>query len=407
MGLGLAAAIRLLLLPTDGLRGDLDQFVLWAHNLVTRPFGNAYDQDITFPPVMVYVWGSLATLVSAFETVTTAADPFIRAVMKVPASLADLAIAGLVAYELRARPLWAIVGALFIALHPAVIDVSAWWGQYESIYVLGGLVAYLLAIRGHPLPAAAALAVALMTKPQALPLLVPFGAWFLARGGIRGAVLAALVGAGVIVLVWLPFVAADGVAGYARNLGDYQGERFAILSLRAWNVWWIVQELGAGGAFVSDEGAILGPITLRHVGYLVAGILELVVFLAVYRSPTPRTLALGLAASVLVAFMFLTTMHERYAYGALVFLVLLIAERSTRVTLVIFSVAFTLNLLAAAPPTSEIGRLLPIGGALGLIGSLTMLGVTIAVLVMLLRAASGSEESASAVSGPDPAVAST
>ena len=32
-----------------------------------------------------------------------------------------------------------------ILLHPAVIDVSACWGQYESIYVLFGLIAYLLA----------------------------------------------------------------------------------------------------------------------------------------------------------------------------------------------------------------------------------------------------------------------
>ena len=75
---GLAVVIRVVLLPTDGLRGDIDQFVLWAHNLVAKPFGNAYDQDITFPPVMVYIWGALATLVADFQTVTTGADPAIR-----------------------------------------------------------------------------------------------------------------------------------------------------------------------------------------------------------------------------------------------------------------------------------------------------------------------------------------
>jgi Gpi18-like mannosyltransferase len=306
--------------------------------------------------------------------------------MKLPASLADIALGVLVASELRSRSRWALAAGLGILLHPAVIDVSAWWGQYESIYVLFGLVAYLLAVRGYTLPAAAMLAVALMTKPQALPFVVPFAAWFLARDGWLGAVKAAIVGAAVIVLLWAPFLGAGGPAGYARNLGEYQGDIFAILSLRAWNVWWLVQEFLAGGSFVSDQGAILGPITLRHVGYLVAGILEVVVFLAVLRSPTRRTLALGLAAAVLVAFMFLTTMHERYAFGALVFLALLIPERRLLVTWIVFGVAYTLNLLAAVPPSAEIGRLLPVQGPIGIAGSLVMLGVTVAVLHALLSA---------------------
>jgi Gpi18-like mannosyltransferase len=403
VGLLLACAIRAVLLPTDGLRGDLDQFVLWVNGLATLPFGNAYDQNLSFPPVMVYLWGLLAAIEPAFRTVTDAADPAIRAIMKLPASLADIALGALVAWELRSRPRWAIVAGLGILLHPAVIDVSAWWGQYESIYVLFGLVAYLLAVRGHSLPTAAVLAVALMTKPQALPFVVTFAAWFLARDGLRGAVTAAAVGAGVIVLLWAPFLPAGGPAGYARNLAEYQGDIFAILSLRAWNVWWLVQEFLAGGSFVSDQGAILGPITLRHVGYLVAGILEVVVFLAVLRSPTRRTLALGLAAAVLVAFMFLTTMHERYAYGALIFLALLIAERRFLVMWLVFGVAFTLNILAAVPPSAEIGRLLPVQGVLGIAGSLVMLGVTIAVLWALLSAPPTDDDAspASAASQPD------
>jgi Gpi18-like mannosyltransferase len=384
-GLVIACVARALLLPTDGLRGDLDQFVAWVHAIATQGFGNAYDQNLSFPPVMVYLWGLLAAIEPAFRTVTDASDPGIRSLMKLPASIADIALGALVAWHLRATPRWSVIAGLGILVHPAVIDVSAWWGQYESIYVLFGLIAYMLTVRGHSLAAAAILAVALMTKPQALPFVVPFAAWFLARDGLRGAVTAAVVGAGIIVLLWAPFLAAGGPAGYARNLAEYQGDIFAILSLRAWNVWWLVQELFAGGGFVSDQGAILGPITLRHVGYLVAGILELVVFLAVLRSATPRTLALGLAAAVLVAFMFLTTMHERYAYGALVFLALLIAERRFLAIWFAFGVVFTLNLLAAVPPPG-VEAFLSVQGPLGIAGSVAMLAVTVAVLLELLAA---------------------
>jgi hypothetical protein len=385
VGLLVAAAVRLLLWPTANLTGDLDQFVLWVHGLTTAPFGHAYDQNLSFPPVMVYIWGALAALEPAFRTVTTAADPAIRAVMKVPASLADFGLGLLVLWHLRATPRWAILGCLAIVLHPAVIEISAWWGQYESIYVLGGAVAYVLAVRGHSLWASAALGVALMTKPQALPFLVPFAAWFLARDGWRGALKAAVVGIVVIGVLWLPFIAASGIQGYARNLGEYQGDVFAYLSVRAWNLWWIIQDVLAPGRFVGDQNAAFGPISYRELGYGLALLGELAVFVAVLRRPNPRSLALGLAASVLVAFCLLTTMHERYAYGALVFLVFAFPDRRAAWLLLALGVVFTLNLVAAVPPTPEIGTALPLGGPLGFAGSAAMLAILGATFVLLWR----------------------
>jgi glycosyl transferase family 87 len=401
-GVAVGAVVRVLLWPTPGLTGDLDQFVLWVHGLATAPFGRAYDQNLSFPPVMTFIWGVLAAIEPAFRTVTTSVDPAIRAVMKAPASLADLGLGLLVAWHLRATPRWAALGALAILLHPAVIDVSAWWGQYESIYVLGGAVAFVLAVRGHPLWAAAALGVALMTKPQALPFLVPFAAWFLARDGWRGLVRAGIVGLAVVALLWLPFVGSGGIQGYARNLAQYQGDIFSFLSLRAWNAWWLIQGALAPGRFVADQNAILGPITFRQIGYALTLVGELTVFLAVYRAATPRALAFGLAAAVLMAYMTLTTMHERYAFGALAFLVLAFPDRRAAWLALAFGVVFTLNLLAAAPPTDAIHELLPIDGLLGVVGSLAMVGILGGTLVALLREATpvagfGAPTSAAAV----------
>lgn len=385
VGLVVAVLVRLVLLPAAELTGDLDQFALWTHGLATAPLGQAYDQNVSFPPVMVYIWGLLAAVEPAFRTATDASDPAIRALMKVPASLADLGLALGVAWVLRSRPRWAIGAALGIALHPAVIDVSAWWGQYESLYVLAALIAYLLAVGGRPGWAAVGLAVAVMTKPQAVPLLVPFGAWYLARFGYRETFRYAIVGGVVIALLWAPFLAAGGPTAYLRNLGEYQDRIFAVLSLRAWNPWWLVQEAAAGGSFVSDSSAIAGPITLRHVGFAAAALLEGFVFLAVFRNPSARGLALGLAAASLVAFCALTTMHERYAYAALVFLAPLLPDRRVLAVWVVFGVFFTLNLLAAAPPTPEIGRLLPIAGPLGIAGSVAITACAVAILVLLSR----------------------
>ena len=352
----------------------------------TNGLPHAYDEKLTFGPVMAYVWGILGAVEPGFRTATDASDPWLRALMKVPASLADVGLAAGVGFALRARPGWAVAGALAILFHPAVWYVSAWWGQYESIYLLAALAATLAAINGRIGLAAALLAVAVLTKPQAVPLVVPFAAWFLGREGVRGLARAGLVGAAVALVLWLPFIAAGGPLAYLGNLGGYQDDVFAFLSVRAWNPWWLLQELAADGNFVADRSPVLGPISFRLVGFAITGLLALVIAHRIWRDPRPRTLILGLAATTLVAFTFLTTMHERYAYGAVVFLMLLVPEPRVRWLAVAFGVVFTLNLVAAIPATTELGTLLPVSGILGVAGSLAMLAVTVATLLLLLRA---------------------
>jgi Gpi18-like mannosyltransferase len=292
-------------------------------------------------------------------------------------------LAACVAWILRANPVWAGIGAIAVLLHPATWYVSAWWGQYESVYVLAALLAVLFALEGRQGFAAAALAVAVLTKPQALPFLLPFAAWFLAQGGIRGLLRAAAIGACVAVLIWLPFVPAGGPLRYLGNLAEYQDDIYSVLSLRAWNFWWIVQDLAPTNEFVSDRIPIVGPITLRSLGFAITGVVSLAVAVQIWRDPRPRTLILGLSATTLVAFTFMTTMHERYAYGALVFLMLLVPEAKVRALAVAFGMVFTLNLVAAIPATPELGQLLPMWGPLGGVSSIAMVLIaTAAVAVM-------------------------
>ena len=123
--------------PARGLVGDIDQFVVWVHGIAVDGWNRAYDQNLSFPAVMAWIWGGLAAIEPAFQTVTDSSDPGIRALMKVPASLADLGIAAaVVGGSVTGREL-AVLAAGAVLLWPAVWYVSAWWGQYESIYVLG------------------------------------------------------------------------------------------------------------------------------------------------------------------------------------------------------------------------------------------------------------------------------
>ena len=372
LGLLAAVVIRALLLPTEGLRDDTDQFAGWVAHIATNGLPNAYDQNLSFGPVMAYIWALLGAIEPAFRNATDASDTWLRMLLKLPAVLADFGLAACVAWILREKPVWAGVAAVAVLLHPATWYVSAWWGQYESVYVLAALLAVLFAVGGRDGFAAAALAVAVLTKPQALPFLLPFAAWFLGRGGIRGLFRAGAIGAVVAFVIWLPFLAAGGPLRYLGNLGEYQDDIFSVLSLRAWNFWWLVQDLAPVDEFVSDRVSILGPITLRTIGYALTAVLSLYVAVRIYSDPRPRTLILGLAATTLIAFTFLTTMHERYAYGALVFLMLLIPEARVRWLGVAFGIVFTLNLVAAIPATPVLGEWLPVWGPIGLVGSMAM-----------------------------------
>ena len=168
-----------------------------------------------------------------------------------------------------------------------------------------------------------------MTKPQALPVPRPvrglvLGDRRLARRpcGRRRSALA------VIVVLWLPFIAGRRtrqLPAEPRRVPGRASSPSCPCGRGTCGGW--SRRRSAAGEFVADDVAFLGPLTLRHVGYVLTGLLSLLVaFVAILRDPRPRTLILGLAASTLVAFCFLTTMHERYAYGALVFLMLLIPE---------------------------------------------------------------------------------
>lgn len=379
------------LLAGEGLRGDLDQFVGWVHHIATRGLSTLYGPTdagpVSFGPVMAYIWALLSAIQPGFETATDASDPAIRVIVKVPATLADFGIAGLVGFALRTKPRWAAVGVAAVMLHPVLFYVSSWWGQYESIYVLLAVAAVVVAVNGRNGVAAALVAAALMTKPQAIPFLLPFAAWFWSTGGVREVVRAALIGLAVIAVLWIPFLPFGGPLGYLDNVRGYSSGVFGILSLRAWNPWWIVQEIAASGDFILDGTPLVGPISLRHIGYGITAGLWVVLAVAIVRDPSPRRFVVALAASVLVFFTFMTQMHERYAYAGFVLLVLVLDLRPVRWLWVVFGIVLMLDLFAAAPATTLMQRVLPPSGAIAIIGSVILTIVTMTTALLAVRRA--------------------
>jgi hypothetical protein len=78
-------------------------------------------------------------------------------------------------------------------------------------------------------------------------------------------------------------------------------------------------------------------------------------------------------------------MHERYSYGALVFLMVLVPDIRMRWLGVAFGTVFTLNLLAAVPPTTDLRRALPVSGPLEIAGAIAMIAITVITVTLLAR----------------------
>jgi hypothetical protein len=85
-----------------------------------------------------------------------------------------------------------------------------------------------------------------------------------------------------------------------------------------------------------------------------------------------------------------------------VFLALLLPDRRALVLWIAFSIVFTLNLLAAIPPTPEIGSILPVGGPLGIVGSISMTAISVATLLVLVRESRGRPSGAPDAAGEPP-----
>jgi Gpi18-like mannosyltransferase len=265
-------------------------------------------------------------------------------------------------------------------LNPAVILLSAWWGQYESVYTAPALVAIVLAVEGRAAAGGAAIALSVMTKPQALPFIVPFGAWVGGRYGLRRLAAAAGVGALVIVALWLPFVAAGGPMRFLGTLSSLQGDTYSWVAINAWNLWGLVQGfITSGSLAIPDSAFIAGPISARALGFGGAGLLTIVLAVGMARRPSHATLVVGMTAGALVAFVFLTTMHERYLYPAVVLPLALVWWRPARLLWLALCAAYSAELIWALQATEPF---------VGLGSVLDMLRVPVSLFMVVAAAAS-------------------
>jgi dolichyl-phosphate-mannose-protein mannosyltransferase len=431
--LALAAAIRLIIAPLGAHPGDLPIFMAWAAAMQEHGWQAVYTTSgANYPPLGML----LIDLSHRSHALLMPGAPVGGAgwmiLFKLPSIVSDLLIIGLAA-RLRptARWLW-----LSLALNPALIIMSAWWGQLDSIYVALLAAALAAAIARRSLWSGAAFGAALMVKQQSLfftpviaaALLAPLiGTLFPIRlreqyqtlRKLCSPTLHATLGAVLVTTpLMLPFVLTGQTVLMLKRLASIvRGQGW--LTINALNFWYLVTGGSVNWGYnkplvLSDTASLLGPLSYRHVGVALLGAWTLLVLLLAFRARAhSRVWLLAAAMIALGIFLWPTRAHERYPLAAVPLLALYSSAANTRAArrnelsaishqpsaishlphfllnsdalYVIISLGLTANLLWAAPPVRWLD---PAAGqrGIGLIVAALMVSTALWGAALLARA---------------------
>jgi dolichyl-phosphate-mannose-protein mannosyltransferase len=326
---------------------DMNTFIAWGERLRQVGPSDFYQEGYfaDYTPGYLYVLWLLAEVKHAL--VPTASSDWTYVLHRLPATICDLAIAvvlfNFIEHRLR-RPAppdrnahvgdpWPVLPAVVAALwlfNPAVVFNAAIWGQVDAIVTLPMLLALIFLIDGRPEAATVSYVVAFLIKPHAVTIAPVVGlalfVWFPLSRALRA------IGVGVLsgVIILMPFFGIRFLPGLWNLLTDSR-EYYAYTSLFSYNLW------GIYGSWRDDRLSVFGPLSARGIGIalLIVGLTYGLIHLwRELRHGAERAYTLFLF-STYFAFMpvvVLTTMHERYIYPVLVFLLIFAALSYVRRT---------------------------------------------------------------------------
>ena len=361
--LAAATMIRLVSLPLRGTE-DVGTWKLWliaASDDATRVYGVGGDPPVRgviqwkhlsttvdYPPLALYELGAMGLAYRLIDP-AFANDRLLTAAVKIPGLFFGVALTVLLWWTARTvtgNPANARWVAVAYWANPAVILNGEVLGYLDPLMMLPAIAALGFVHFGVPAWAGASIAIAMLTKPQAL-LIAPVCAlatWRL--GGIRALASAALGGALTAGVIVLPYALVGALPNMWLAFGSFYARR-DILSGYAANVWWIanyvlrawyqIPRLGVGGALLAPVQRIMAISTFQEVGLpnprpIGNALVLLTAGWGLWRLRMARDLAvhaLGAAFVVHAFFVLSVGVHEHHMMLAVPLLALAAALRPT------------------------------------------------------------------------------
>jgi dolichyl-phosphate-mannose--protein O-mannosyl transferase len=363
--LGTGLVLRLLLIGGEGFHNDIGAFQSWTLTLRDNPTWAFYAKSgfADYPPGYFLVLWVLAKLYAGISLI--AGDhgwSMLRVVVKLPAIAMDLVDAAVLFEIVRryASTRIALFAAGFLALNPAAIYVSAYWGQIDSVSWGMVLVALWTLLRAgddaeKTVPrltwAWLAFAFSVLIKPQAatiglLFLAYPFAATdaVVRARRLKGTLAGIGAALGLAIVSGLLFHPQADVLGWLFGRYLFGSNVYAYTTVNAFNLYALVQHFWIPDSEPLVIGAIsLGSRSLWGVALVFAATVLIVGRYLQRRDD--RALLEGAMLCALAFFVLATRMHERYVYGAFLLAMPLIAfGRTGLISSVVLTVTMYLNL---------------------------------------------------------------
>lgn len=360
-------------MPFIGFKQDFLFLVSWADYLVDHSPITIYRdymqlggiKFVNYPPLYLYILTGLARIYHGLFV-----DPFFNIkflfLIKSVTVLFEIMTAYLLYFWVerkydRQKGLWA-VGLYF--LNPAILYVSAYYGQLDAIFAMFLLAALIAFSMDLAFWCGVALSLALLMKLQTLPFLPLFFCFPLLRGNYR---MFALMALGLIcgsILGVAPYIAYGQLDELFQQcvLNSFKWGRF--VSVGAFNLWYLHADPSTfderiwGVLFGSDgmlnTNSIFDLLTYKNLGL---GLFGSAFLLSLYGYWKQRDSVSGWVAAMHIAlafFMLPTKVHERYLFPYFVFAAPLAADGAVRrFFFMAFSLTYLINLVVVCPLFGE------------------------------------------------------
>ncbi|MDO8614312.1 MAG: hypothetical protein Q7T33_01070 [Dehalococcoidia bacterium] len=330
----LGLLLRLVLATLPGFSVDIGTFSAWANDLALNGPWDFYRADYftDYAPGYMYVLLFIGKLNQEFHL----SPGQMEYVLKLPSIAADLASAYLLYKLLAGKKMEVRLGAAALyLLFPASLLIGAIWGQVDSLLALFLLLSVYFIGRDRPVAGAVAYTVGFLMKPQAIAALPFLALWIIRERwpnwsderSTRQALLlwlkCAAAGFGTLLVLITPFFELEPwrlieVLYNATNVQNYRVNSF--FAYNFWNMgglfdWGFKCDVGLGDCASDAHNTVFLGVVTRFWGLAMFAAGLAAVLLVLRRAQGMGMLALGTALSVLVFYLFLTRMHERYVFA--------------------------------------------------------------------------------------------